>query len=130
MSETIRIDALAAVIDQTLEAYAGAVESAADRAVDRTAEQVNTEILRHITFRQHTGDYVKSFAFKRSRWSGYYAKIWHVKAPEYRKTHLLEDGHANPDGTRTRAYPHIRYGAELARRNLPENFAKEMDQIG
>ena len=33
--------------------------------------------------------------------------IWHVKAPDYRLTHLLVHGHATRDGGRTRANPFL-----------------------
>ena len=54
--------------------------------------------------------------------SGKYAKSWKIKVLEgdgsinvivhnskyYRLTHLLENGHANRDGSRTRGKPHIK----------------------
>ena len=126
LSEVIRISDLAAIIGEALDAYESEVETALQRAVDQTAAKTDAEIRRHITFHERTGEYVRAFQFKRGKAKGKYSKTWHVAAPYYRLTHLLEDGHASRDGTRTRAFPHIQYGAELARKNLPEFFEKEL----
>ena len=40
--------------------------------------------------------------------------IWYVRAPEYRLTHLLVNGHATSKGTRTRASPFLHNARERA----------------
>ena len=40
--------------------------------------------------------------------------IWYVRAPEYRLTHLLVDGHATRKGTRTRSSPFLHNARERA----------------
>lgn len=40
--------------------------------------------------------------------------IWYVRAPEYRLTHLLVNGHATSKGTRTRSSPFLHNAREKA----------------
>jgi len=114
-------DDLAAAIAAALTEYTEEVTEGMKKAVDTTADEVNAEIKRHIKFQKRTGKYVKAFAVKTSfEDKRNKRKTWYVKAPEFRKTHLLENGHKNRNGTRARAYPHIKYGEELAQKRLPE----------
>ncbi len=53
-----------------------------------------------------TGDYQKSWG-KQIKYKPYGAEGIVYSKKEYRLTHLLEFGHANRDGGRTKAIPHI-----------------------
>lgn len=54
-----------------------------------------------------------------------YEKVWHVKSPHYRLTHLLEYGHAKRGGKgRVRAYPHIGKAANKAK----EEYLKKIER--
>lgn len=104
------------------------------KAVEIVSEEVMAEIKRNIKFEQHTGEYVSSFALKKVYWSdvefaSYVSKYngrktWHVGRPYYTLTHLLEKGHKKRNGGMTRAYPHIVYGDELAKKRLQELILK------
>ncbi|MGN1473677.1 MAG: HK97 gp10 family phage protein [Eubacteriales bacterium] len=101
--------------------YSDDVAERMHKAVDKVTKETAAEIKRRIPFTQRTRKYVRAFTTKTS----YEDKLdkrntWYVKSPQYRKTHLLEYGHRNRDGTYTRAFPHIKYGDELARKRLPE----------
>jgi hypothetical protein len=50
--------------------------------------------------------------------------IWHVKAPDYRLTHLLVKGHATKDGGRTKANPFLQNALDQV---LPE-YEKEVEE--
>ena len=124
MSRT-SIDNLADVIMQELESYSENVTEGLKKAVDVVAKEVNAEIKRNVTFNEPTGKYVKAFRVKNVYESKYNkCKTWHVGDGQYRLTHLLEKGHAKIGGGRTRAFPHIIFGEELAKKRM-EELAKE-----
>ncbi|WNX85252.1 HK97 gp10 family phage protein [Agathobaculum sp. NTUH-O15-33] len=126
----VPLDELGDAVNEALSEYADEVDDALKRAVDKTMKEADAEIRSNITFRNRTGDYVKAFATTPAsmRKGKAYNRTWYVKAPHYRLTHLLENGHLNRDGSRARAFPHIRYGAKLAEKNLAPNFKKELSK--
>lgn len=125
MSDSINIDELANAIVQGLENYTQDVTDNLKKGVDTVSKEVNEEIKNHITFKQPTGKYAKAFRIKTSFQDKYNKrKIWYVTDGEHRLTHLLENGHALRQGGRSNAYPHIKYGEELAQKRM-EELAKE-----
>ena len=52
--------------------------------------------------------------------------IWHVKAPDYRLTHLIVHGHATKDGGRTRANPFLQNALDKV---LPEYEQKVQEVL-
>ena len=70
------------------------------------------------------GSYAKSWSTKnKTKTKDIYSKVAYNKA-HYRLTHLLEFGHANRDGSRTRAIPHIRN----TENKYKEKFVKELEE--
>jgi hypothetical protein len=117
----ININDLASEIAKGLEEYSEKITEGVKKGVDLTSKEVNEEIKNHITFKEHTGKYVKSFRIKKAYEDGYKKiNVWYVANGEYRLTHLLEKGHALMQGGRTKAYPHIKYGEELAIKRMEE----------
>lgn len=128
MSNVINIDELANAIAKELEDYTEAVTNDIKKAVDTVGKEVNEEIKSHITFKQLTGKYVKAFRVKTSYEDKFNKRnTWYVANGEHRLTHLLEKGHELRDGGRSQAYPHIKYGEELAIKRM-EELAKEAIQ--
>jgi len=118
------IDNLADMILKELENYSEGVTDGVKKAVDVVAKEVNKEIKRNVTF-EGTGQYVSSFKIKKTHEGRFNkGKTWHVGGGDHRLTHLLEKGHAKRGGGRTRAYPHIIYGEQLAIKRM-EELAKE-----
>jgi len=115
------LDDLADEIMRGLENYSNDITKGVKLAVGTVAKEVNTEIKKHISFKEHTGDYVKAFRIK-SVYDGRYSmgKTWYVANGEHTLTHLLENGHALQQGGRASAYPHIKYGEELAIKRMEE----------
>jgi hypothetical protein len=122
---TVAIDDLASLLAEYMDNYSQDVTDGVKKAVDTVAEEVNQEIKNHITFKQPTGKYVKAFRIKTAFEDRYNKRnTWHVASPHYRLPHLLENGHALRQGGRSAAYPHIKYGDELAQKRM-EELAKE-----
>ena len=115
-------DKLADVISSLFKTYTDEITEGIKKNVDIVSDEVNTEIKEHISFDQPTKDYVKAFRIKRSASEDRYNKtnIWYVSGKQYRLTHLLEKGHALWRGGRTKAFPHIKYGEEIAQKRMVE----------
>ena len=124
MAKTIKPDEIANTITRYLDIALEDYTDIMKEVIEETAEKVVEETKAHITF--HDKVYSKSIALtdefdtKRSK-----KKLWYVKAPHYRLTHLLEFGHVTRNGTtRTRAYPHVEYG----QRYVTEHFANDLKE--
>lgn len=118
----VKPEELCGAINSILSEWSDAVIGNEKKAVDIVSEEVNNEIKSHIAFKRHKGDkYVKAFRIKTVEETALNKKNnWCVVNGQYRLTHLLENGHLTRDGQRTRAYPHIEYGEELAQARMIE----------
>ncbi|URZ15800.1 HK97 gp10 family phage protein [Clostridium felsineum] len=117
----VSINDLASTITSELQKYSREVTEGIKKSVDTVANETNKEIKRHIDFKQRTGKYVKAFRIKNAYENGYKkVNVWYVAGDQYRLTHLLEKGHALRTGGRTKAFPHIKYGEELAIKRMAE----------
>lgn len=124
MAKDIKPEELATTITKYLDIALEDYTDIMKEVIDETAEKVVEETKSHITF--HDKEYSKSIALsdeqntKRSK-----KKLWYVKSPHYRLTHLLEFGHITRNGTtRTRAYPHVEYGQKY----VSEHFANDLKE--
>jgi len=126
------VNQLAAAIERELQSYSDTVSEKIGEAVETVANEVNDEIKHRITFQQPTGKYVKAFRIKKINTGNKYnhCRVWHVVGPCYRLTHLLEHGHALQGGGRARAFPHIKYGEELAERRMQELSEQAVQDAG
>jgi len=122
---SIKVDDLPDLISEYMSNYSQNITDGIKNSIDIVAEETNEEIKKHIAFKQHSGKYVKAFRTKTSFEDRYNKrKTWYVANGQYRLTHLLENGHALRNGGRSKAYPHIKYGEELAQKRM-EELAKE-----
>lgn len=120
-----------AALDGVLTEYANDITTGFKKAVDIVGDEVNQTIKDHITFKQHSGDYVKSFRVAKTYEDVFgKKKTWYVKAPHYRLTHILENGHALRQGGRTRAFPHIKYGQEIAEARMTQLSGEAVKNAG
>lgn len=116
----IKPEDFAKELEKQLLNYSDEVIEIVDDVTHQVGDLVMEEIKNHITFDEKTGDYIKSFSLKSTKTRTNRSRIWHVLKPHYRLTHLLEKGHALLSGGRSRAFPHIKYGDELANIKFPE----------
>ena len=129
---TIRTDELAKAITDILEDYEGATFDVIKDATDEVAKQV-VEELQQTSPRSHgkrtSGDYAKGWKQKRQNvGANRYSRIAY-NYPHYRLTHLLEYGHALPQGGRAKAEPHIAQAEQNAIRAFEQKVKRGIEQI-
>lgn len=118
MAKNIQVNEMASEIAKMLTEYTDEVTEISKKVVDQVSQEVMTEVKSHITLKDKK--YSKAFASKKSFEDKRNKRnTWYVKPPYYRLTHLLEFGHVTRNGvTRSKAFPHVKYGDEFVQNNL------------
>lgn len=109
MPDKVRPEILGEALSAMLGVYSKQV-------VDRVNDATKTSMCKLVKLTQETaplgkrnGRYARAITSTFEQTPGGTIKgIWHVKAPEYRLTHLLAKGHATKSGGRTKANPFLR----------------------
>lgn len=101
MATKVSIDGLSAAIAKELEAYDKSVNEGIRKAVDRSMRQLVQETKgtapvghRHKHYRDSITSKVTNTSLRA------YEKTWYVKGPDYRLSHLLNNGHMLRNGDR------------------------------
>ena len=101
MATKVSIDGLSAAIAKELEAYDKSVNKGIRKAVDRSMRQLVQETKgtapvghRHKHYRDSITSKVTNTSLRA------YEKTWYVKGPDYRLSHLLNNGHMLRNGDR------------------------------
>lgn len=105
MAKTIKPEDLGAAIEQELTVYhrdvLSRINSAGEQAIKAIVQKTKK------TAPKRTGRFRRNIAYK--KYDHHYGNryIWHVKAPDYRLTHLLVHGHAKKGGGRVQGDPFL-----------------------
>ncbi|MCQ2979631.1 MAG: hypothetical protein MJ245_07530 [Clostridia bacterium] len=122
---------LADAVNNQLKLYDKNVAKAIKKTVEDVAKETKDVIDSHMTFNDISGKYRDSVKLTTLYEDDYKKMItWHVSGKEYRLTHLLEKGHATRNGKRTRKFPHIKYGDEYVKKELPKRIEEAIKKNG
>ncbi len=111
MNTRCTIDDMGHIIEKEYEHFVDLTTEEVKKICKEVADDVCEKIKE--TAPVDTGKYKKSWSVdetSKSRQGASYT----VHAGQYQLTHLLENGHAKRGGGRTRSFPHISVGEELA----------------
>ena len=123
MSE-ITIDQLADAIQAQLNTYEINVRKGVKKAVDETMAEMVRET--KSTAQVRSGRYKRKIAATVGENTLMeYSKVWHVKSPNYRVAHLLDNGHALRNGGRYAGNQHVATAANRA----TEKFQRKLEEV-
>ena len=113
---TVQIDRLGAEIANMVAEYSTEVKERADQAGEKAVKKLVK--LTKASAPVDTGSFKKNITWSaKANALGVKEYVWHVKAPDYRLTHLLVHGHATVDGGRVDGNPFLQEALDAV---LPE----------
>lgn len=121
----VSIDGLADAINEGLQEYADLADEEMKAAVNKTARTVRAEIQAGAPV--DTGTYKKSWTTKATTDSSHARTVTVYSKNRYQLAHLLEKGHANRGGGRTKAYPHIAPAEQAGNELLQQLIQKALE---
>lgn len=126
MTENLNPPDLGRALEQALTIYSSEITVRIDAAGEESMEKIvrlsraNAPTGRRGKFKR----FITMSAIKTTDGTTRY--VWHVKSPEHRLAHLLANGHATPDGGRTKADPFLKNAVDAV---LPEYQAAVEEAI-
>ena len=121
---TVGVDEFASELNKILSEYADVTAEGMKKAVRKAGNTARKEISQNAPSR--TGKYAESWAVRKTSEDAHSIGLVVHSKNRYFLTHLLENGHANRNGGRTKAYPHIAPAEETAARQLEADIRKEI----
>lgn len=125
----VDIDRVSNTIRTTLNTYSRQIVDGIEKAADETVKEMVRETKKRPTGRFSTGRYARAIASQVGQNTIHArSRIWYVKAPRYRITHLINNGHPTRGGGSyagdkhvTRATDHALTNFETRVREVIEN---------
>lgn len=109
MSKAIKPEDLGRALQEELTIYSESVTERINAAAKAAIEKL-VKLTKQTAPKgeRKSKKFAKSITYTETRKARGNEYTWHVKAPNYRLTHLLVHGHATKDGGRTKADPFLR----------------------
>lgn len=125
MSKAIEVDLLSKEIMKALESYSDDISEIVENVANRVGKKATSELKRNSP-KGSRKSYSKGWRLKKDRLSKNKYTIKIYNKTDYQLTHLLEFGHANRDGSRTKAQAHIRPVEEKYSKEFEMELKKEI----
>ena len=120
----VSIEGLADAVARELAEYNRLTTETVKKAVDRAGKTVRDDIKSGAPVK--TGKYAKSWRVRKTKETSTALAVTVYSPSRYMLAHLLEHGHANRNGGRTRAFPHIAPAEEHGEELLTNLIKKEL----
>ena len=113
------INRVSNTIRATLNTYSRQIVEGVEKAADVTVKEMVKETKKRPKGRYSTGRYARAIASQVGDNTIYArSRIWYVKAPRYRLTHLINNGHAIRGGGHYSGDKHVTKAADHAMTNF------------
>lgn len=124
MTKNVRLDELGDAIVDIVGEYTRDVKE----GLNKTTDEYGKELLKQTKTKApvRTGRYKRHLAVKKERnIFGDAVSTVYVRKPHYRLAHLLEKGHALPQGGRTKPQPHFKPSLD----EIKPKYVKEIKEV-
>lgn len=126
MSRVVSINQLSAALQDELKLYHDSVMKGVKKETKKSMSKLvkETKATAPVGVRtKHYKDFITSKLIDETAHSVAY--LWYVRSPEYRLSHLLEDGHATVNGGRTRAFKFIGKATDM----ITDDYLKAVEEV-
>lgn len=126
MSKTVQIDQINEAINRTLTLYSQSIIDGVNNEAKKSMARLVEETKATAPIgkrRKHYRDSIKSK--KQATKKGTVSYIWYVDGPDYRLSHLLENGHATKNGGRVEGTHFIQKATDP----IIEDYLKAVEEV-